>query len=242
MSHLCRPGLDEDQIALIVLDLSNFAAQVPMILGSPTIGHIVNVIREKEIDALVTPWVNACVAYLLAVQQATAMLEDNKVTTRVLDSTEYNEVVTTKGSQTIDAFSSRIIHAQMKTTFTGVRLNVMTHALHAEEGLLPQGLMVQNAYTKMHNGSKNVTVVVRNSIYRQTLKKTILVARVVAADQVPESQMWPGMIDALDEDQGIQTQKLTTEQRQGKLFEKLRFEGLGILATRAGRFCLVTPG
>ena len=35
------------------------------------------------------------------------------------------------------------------------------------------------------------------------------------------------MIDALDEAQGIQAQKLTTEQRQGKLFKKLDFSGLG---------------
>ena len=39
-----------------------------MILGTPTIGHIVNMIREKEIDALLTLWVNTYVAYLLAVQ------------------------------------------------------------------------------------------------------------------------------------------------------------------------------
>ena len=40
-------------------------------------------------------------------------------------------------------------------------------------------------------------------------------------------QMWPGTIDALDEVQGIQTQKLTAEQRQEKLFEKLDLSGLG---------------
>ena len=90
----------------------------------------------------------------------TATLENDKVTTGVLDSTEYNEVVTTKGSETIDAFSSRIIHVQMKTAFTSVRLNVMTHTLHMEEGSLLQGLMIQNAYTKMCNGSKNVTMIV----------------------------------------------------------------------------------
>ena len=112
--------------------------------------------------------------------------------------------------------------------FTGARLNVMTHALHAEEGLLPQGLMVQNAYTKMCNGSKNVTIIVRNSIvYPQTLKKKIPVVRVVATNQVPEPHIWPGMIEALDKAQGIQTQKLTAEQGQEKLFEKLEVSGLG---------------
>ena len=78
-------GYDKDQIAHVVLDLSNSMAWVPVILGTPTIACIVNVIKEKEIDTLAMPCINAHVAY----------------------STEYDEVVTTKGSKTIDAFSSR---------------------------------------------------------------------------------------------------------------------------------------
>ena len=34
-------GYDEDQIALIILDHSNFATRVPAILGTPTIGRVV---------------------------------------------------------------------------------------------------------------------------------------------------------------------------------------------------------
>ena len=32
-------GYDEDQIALVILDFSNFAARVPLIFGMPTIGE-----------------------------------------------------------------------------------------------------------------------------------------------------------------------------------------------------------
>ena len=60
-------GYDEDQIALIILDFSNFAARVPIILGMPTTGWVVNVMREAEMDALAMPWVNARVAHLLLV-------------------------------------------------------------------------------------------------------------------------------------------------------------------------------
>ena len=60
-------GYDEDQIALVIPDLSNFAVRVPLILGTPTIACIINVMKEREIDALATLWVNAHVAYLLAV-------------------------------------------------------------------------------------------------------------------------------------------------------------------------------
>ena len=82
----------------------------------------------------------------------------------MLDPTKYDEVITTKESKMIDAFSSKIIHVRMKTAFTRVRLNVMTQALPAEEGLLLQGLTVQNAYTEMCNGSKSATVMVRNGM------------------------------------------------------------------------------
>ena len=47
--------------------------------------------------------------------------------------------------------------------------------------------------------------------YPHTLKKKIPVTRAVAAKQVPESEMHPGMTEALDEAQGSQTPKLTTK-------------------------------
>ena len=56
----------------------------------------------------------------------------------------------------------------------------MTQALCTEDGSLPQGLTVQNAYTELYSGSKNVTVVVRNSMaYPQTLRKKTPVTRAV---------------------------------------------------------------
>ena len=142
-------GYDEDQIALLILDFSNFAAMI---------GHIMNVIKEREMDVLATPSVNVWVAYLLVVWWAMAKVEDNKVTTKVLDPTDYDEVVTTEESELVNAFSSKIIHTRTKPTFNVVRFNVMTQALCAEEGSLPQGLMIQNTYTEMFNGSKSVAL------------------------------------------------------------------------------------
>ena len=71
-------GCNEHQIALVIPDMSKLAAQVPVILGTPMISCIVNIIKEKEIDALAMPLVNAQVAYLLAVWQAMATIEDGK--------------------------------------------------------------------------------------------------------------------------------------------------------------------
>ena len=66
----------------------------------------------------------------------------------------------------------------------------MLQAMHAEEGSLPQGLMIQNAYTDIHNGNKSVAIVVRNGMaYPQTLKKKIPVVRVIGGNWMPEMQM-----------------------------------------------------
>ena len=66
-------GYNEDQIALVIPDLSNLATRVPVILGMPTIGQVVNVMGEAEMDALAMPWVNARAAHLLAVHRMMPM-------------------------------------------------------------------------------------------------------------------------------------------------------------------------
>ena len=92
---------------------------------------------------------------------------------------------------------------------------------------MAQGITIQNAYTEMCNGSKNVAIVVRNSMgYTQTLKKKIPVARAVVATWVPEPPMWTGMIEALDQVQGLQTPKMTVKQRQEILLEESDLSGL----------------
>ena len=57
-------GYDEDQIALVVPDELKFVEWIPVILGTPTISCIVNVMKVREIDALAMPWANARVAHL----------------------------------------------------------------------------------------------------------------------------------------------------------------------------------
>ena len=71
-------GYDEDQIALIIPDPSHFAKRVPIILGTPTIGRVVNVMKEAKMDALATLWANARAAHLLAMcRMVPAEVEDD---------------------------------------------------------------------------------------------------------------------------------------------------------------------
>ena len=106
-------GYDEDQIALVIPDMSNFVVWIPVILGTPAISHVMNVMKEKEIDALATPWVNAHLAYLLAVWQATATTEGSK--TGESGPSNYDKIVTAKETETTDAFPTQVIHAKTKT-------------------------------------------------------------------------------------------------------------------------------
>ena len=41
-------GYGEDQIALVIPDLSNFVVCVPVILGTPMISHVMIVIQERD--------------------------------------------------------------------------------------------------------------------------------------------------------------------------------------------------
>ena len=105
-------------------------------------------------------------------------MEDGKSVAGESDPSEYDEVVTTKDTETIDAFSSHVIHVRTGTAYTSMGLNVMTQALHTEDGSLHQGLTIQNTYTELPDGNKNVTIVVKNSTaYPQTLRRKTPVAR-----------------------------------------------------------------
>ena len=115
----------------------------------------------------------------------------------------------------------------MRTAHTGEGINVMTQALHAEDGSLPQGLTVQNVYMELQNDSNNVTVVVRNSmVYPQTLKKKTPGAREVMVTRVPELQMHTDLTEASEEAHRPQVPKLTMKQRQVKLFKEFDLSGL----------------
>ena len=56
----------EDQVALVILDLTTFGSRVPVTLGTPTINQIVNVIKESEVDGLSVPLNRSRISCLLA--------------------------------------------------------------------------------------------------------------------------------------------------------------------------------
>ena len=130
-------GNDEDHIALAILDVSNFAARVPVILGTPTISCIAHVMKEKEINALATPCANARVAHLLSVCRMTAVKVGDG-TAEECGTDDYHQVMFIQNIETIEAFSSHIVPVKAEKAYTGECINVMAQALWTEDGSLSQ--------------------------------------------------------------------------------------------------------
>ena len=61
-------GYNEDVIFLIVPNGSDFSKQVLLVIGTCMLGHMVNVIKESELDMLSPPWVVVCASRLLSIR------------------------------------------------------------------------------------------------------------------------------------------------------------------------------
>ena len=219
-------GYDKDQIALIIPDHSNFATRMPIILGTPTIGRVVNMMREAEVDTLAMPWANARAAHLLAVRRMMPVEVGND------QEEEYNTdkdslLMYTQKVETLEPFSSHVIPMKTSKVYLGEHINVMVQALYAQDGTLLPGLTVQNMYTELRKGSKKAVVVVwNNTTYPQTLRKKTPMARAISVLPVPEPPKPKSLQVKDDANSDLHTPKMTIRQRCDKLFDELDLSGL----------------
>ena len=65
-----------------------------------------------------------------------------------------DQVMYTQNVETIEPFSSHMVLVKAARAYTGEHINIMAQALGTEDDSLPQGLTVQNTYTKLRWGSK----------------------------------------------------------------------------------------
>ena len=66
-------GYDEDAVFLVVPDESDFGRWVPLVVGTCTIGRLINIVHESKIDSLATPWSTMRVTRLLSCCLGTAV-------------------------------------------------------------------------------------------------------------------------------------------------------------------------
>ena len=108
----------------------------------------------------------------------------------------------------------------------GYKFHVMTQATYPEDR--PNGVYVVKTYTELHDGSHNVSVVLRNLMGKLVhLPAGRLMARVVAVNAIPDATPSPEFLKKLDEMEPDQNplKKLTIKERQKLLLELLRKEG-----------------
>ena len=148
------PSYDEDQVALIVSEDSNFLRRCQVILGTLTINWAVQAMKESEMENAPEAWRSAVHSYEFANYVVQLDPEDYGMTlpTNTCENlTDLDKLVLLKNKTTIPAFESIILHCcTRKTMMMGYKLHIMTQATYPEDGAnLPNGVYVVKTYTEL---------------------------------------------------------------------------------------------
>ena len=228
-------GYDEDVVFLMVPNESELGQRVPLVIGTFTIGRIINIIWESKIDRLSMPWATVRMAQLLSCQKSTAVLASGSVEAPSEGASggpqevEVDELVMVGESVHLGPFQTEIIEGWVRPLL-GDAAHIMITPLRVkgqpQEGkLLPPGLHVLHAYTHLKNSSSKVSLVVRNiSDSHIFLKKGVPVVWVMSASLVLPAELLPEMEAALGAES--RPKPMSVVARQEKLLEKLNLDGL----------------
>ena len=214
------PSYDEDQVALIVEDPSLFSRRCPIILGTPTIFRAIQVMKESEMHNLKLAWQYAKAGYEYThfmMNPDNALTEEGQSfpTNTRRNLIDLDEKLLLKKKQVLLLFSNMMVHCKtQEMQMQGYKLHVMTHAPYLEDkSSLPNGVYVLKTYTELKDGSRNVSVVLRNLTSKTIhLAPGMCVARVAAANEVPEAVPSPELAKDLDETLLKEAPKLTIEE------------------------------
>ena len=228
-------GYDEDIVFLMVPDESEFGQRAPLVIGTCTIGQIINIIWESEIDHLSMPWVTVRMVQLLSCQKSTAVLTLGSVETQTEGASrgpkevDVDELVMVRESVHLGPFQTEIIEGWVRPLL-GDTAHVMVTPLKVGEGQprdsrpLPLGLHVLHMYMHLKNGSGRVFLVVRNTSNGHIfLKKGVPVVRVMSASPVPPAELSLEMEAVLGVEARPEPMLVVVRQ---KLLEKLNLDGL----------------
>ena len=155
-------GYDEDQVAVVMDDPD--MSECPVILGTPTLYRVMEVIRESEISKLVVPWASSQISWLMRdVQAKLGQIVVDDVANKPISPLNIDEVVRVVSICTLPPFGHKIIHGKVNLVLHGYKMNVMTHGLEKQSPSLPLGIDVQTVYATLADGSNRVTVVLRKN-------------------------------------------------------------------------------
>ena len=216
----CVQGYDEDQIAIVMDDPG--MTEWPVILGTPTIYWVMEVIKESEISELAVPWASSRVSWLMRdIQARIGQVVVKDVANKPISPLNVDEVVRVASKCTIPPFGHKVIHGKVNLVLHDYKMNVMTHGLEKRSPSLPLGIDVQTVYATLADGSNRVTVVLRNNTQDWIeIKKGIPIAQMVAANEIPK------VTNFLSAEEPKEQPSLSEPERQDLLLEKLDLTGL----------------
>ena len=206
-------GYDEDQIAIVMDDPG--MTEWPVILGTPTIYWVMEVIKESEISKLAVPWASSRISWLMRdVVAKLGQVKVNDIANKPIVPLHVNEVVRVVSKCTVPPFGHKAIHGKVNLILHGYKMNMMTHGF-------PFGIDVQMVYATLADWSSRITVVLRNNTWDWVeIKKGIPVARMITANEVPK------VTNLFSTEQRKEQPTLSETERQDLLLEKLDLSGL----------------
>ena len=147
------PSYYEEQVALVILNVTQLGLKVPVILGTPTIHRLCCQMKESEIQMAPEEWQHALLSYKasrnVSIHAMTPQLDPDPgieyPTNMVQNPIDLDEPVLLKDKVIIPAFMSQIVHVRIQKTFMkGHCLNVMVQPPYPEDKVkLPVGLYIQ---------------------------------------------------------------------------------------------------
>ena len=225
------PSYDEDQVALVIRDGSEFSRRVPVIIGIPTIDRVVWTLKESEMNTVPEEWQRArCThEYINGFFVRSMNLAEPMPTNTNQNPLDLNEKVFLKNKCTIPGFESVVVWVRTHLTMMmGYHLNVMTQAPYVKDcGNLLVGVYGVTTYLELWDGSRSVAMMLHNLTGKLVhLQVGWVIARMLTAKVRPEGKPTLELIKKLDEqDPESVPQKLSIEERQELLIQLLQQEG-----------------
>ena len=209
-------GYDEDQIAIVMDDPG--MTEWPVILGTPTLYRVMEVIKESEISKLAVPWASSRISWLMRdILAKLGQVVVNDIANKPIAPLHVDEVVRVASKCTVPPFGHKAIHGKVNLILHGYKMNVMTHGLEKQLPPLPLGIDVQTVYATLADGSNRITVVLRNNTRDWLeIKKGVPIARMVAPNEVPK------VTNLFSTEQKKEASTLSETERQDLLLKKLR--------------------
>ena len=135
-------------------------------LGTPTINHVVAVMKESSLNNAPMEWQASKTSYELAngflMRRLHLEPEGGFPTNTGKNPIDLDKTVTLTSKCVALPFESVVVHGHtQRTMMTDHRLNVMTQAPYPDDMVaLPNGIYITRAYTDMKPGSRQVSVII----------------------------------------------------------------------------------